>query len=71
MYGLGNRAIQNLVCERFGEDAWEEIKTKAGVDIEVFLSMEGHPDDVSYGLVPAASEVLGLAPEAVLEAFGE
>ena len=70
MYGLGNRAIQNLVCERFGEDAWEEIKTKASVDIEVFLSMEGHPD-VCYGLVPAASEVLGLAHEAVLEAFGE
>ena len=71
MYGLVNRAIQDPVRERFGEDAWEEIKSKAGVDVDVFLSIEGHPDDVSYALVPAASEVLGLAPEAVLEAFGE
>ncbi len=71
MYGLVNKAIQELVCERFGEDAWEEVKTKAGLDIDVFLSMEGYPDDVSFGLLSAAGEVLGLTPEAVLEALGE
>ncbi len=71
MYGLVNRALQDLVCSRFGEDTWETIKRNAGVDIEVFVSMEAYPDDVTYKLVRAASEMLGLAAEEVLNAFGE
>ncbi len=71
MYGLVNKAIEDLVCARFGEETWEAIKRKADVDIEVFVSMDAYPDDVTYKLVAAASEVLGLSAEALLEAFGE
>jgi hypothetical protein len=71
MYGLVNKAIEDLVRTRFGEDTWEAIKQKADVDIEVFLSMDSYPDDVTYKLVSAASEVLALSVPAVLEAFGE
>ena len=71
MYGLVNNALQGLVCSRFGEETWETIKRNAGVDIDVFVSMEGYPDEVTYKLVAAASEVLGLSAEEVLKAYGE
>lgn len=71
MYGLVNKAVVDLVCTKFGQDTWNKIKQKAEVDIDVFVSMDGYPDDVTYRLVGAASEVLGITPEQVLEAFGE
>lgn len=71
MYGLVNKAVQDLVCDQFGEEAWEAIKRRAGVDTDVFVSMDAYPDEVTYNLVGAASEVLGATPEDVLKAFGE
>ena len=71
MYGLVNKALQDLVCRRFGEDTWDTIKRNAGVDIDVFVSMEAYPDDATFRLVGAASEVLGLPAEEILKAFGE
>ncbi len=71
MYGLVNKAVEDLVCTRFGEQAWEAIRARAGIGVDSFISMDPYPDEVTYKLVGAASEVLGLPPEAVLEAFGE
>ena len=71
MYGLVNKAVVDLVVNKFGQDAWNAIKKKAEVDIDVFVSMDGYPDDITYRLVGAASEVLKLPAEKVLEAFGE
>ena len=71
MYGMVNKAVEEMVCMHHGETVWEEIKSKAGVDVDVFMSNEGYPDDVTYRLVGAASEVLGLPAPRILEAFGE
>lgn len=71
MYGLVNRAIADLVCSRHGEETWTAIKRKAGVDIDTFVSMEGYPDEVTYNLVSAASEILKVPADQLLEAFGE
>lgn len=71
MYGLVNKAIQNMVCDRFGEETWEKIKQTAGVEVNSFLSMEGYPDDLTHRLVKAASEVLGLPASEIMQAFGE
>ena len=71
MYGMVNRAIEDLVCTNFGEEKWEQIRQKAGVEEEFFVSNEGYPDALTFRLVAAASEVLGLTPEAILIAFGE
>ncbi|MEH2064181.1 MAG: heme NO-binding domain-containing protein [Nostoc sp.] len=71
MYGLVNKAIQDMVCSRFGEDTWKEIKHKAEVDVDVFLSMEGYPDDITHRLVKAASVILGLSSKDIMQAFGE
>ncbi|MFN6471150.1 MAG: heme NO-binding domain-containing protein [Nostoc sp. SerVER01] len=71
MYGLVNKAIQDMVCSRFSEETWKVIKHKAEVDVDVFISMEGYPDDITHRLVKAASHVLGLSPTEIMQAFGE
>ncbi|MBD2244792.1 heme NO-binding domain-containing protein [Nostoc sp. FACHB-888] len=71
MYGLVNKAIQDMVCSRFGEETWKEIKHKAEVDIDVFLNMEGYPDDMTHKLVKAGSVVLSLSTQQIMQAFGE
>ena len=55
MYGMVNKAIADLVCSGFGEDKWEEIKAKAAIDIDFFISNESYPDEITYKLVGSAS----------------
>jgi len=71
MYGLINKAVEDLVVTSFGEDKWEAIKAKAGIDIDVFISNESYPDDITYRLVDAAVEILNIPADTVLAAFGE
>ena len=71
MYGLVNKAIEDMVCTRFGDEAWSAICEKANVGTEVFVCMDSYPDDITYQLVGAASEVLNLSVPDVLKAFGE
>ncbi len=71
MYGMVNKAVEDMVISGYGEPVWEEIKARAGIDVEVFVSNEGYPDEMTYGLVSAASEVLNIPAPQILEAFGE
>jgi len=71
MYGLVNKAIEDMVCTYFSEDTWETIKQKAKVDIDAFSSMDAYPDDLTHKLVKAASQVLGMSSSEILQAFGE
>ena len=71
MYGLVNKAVEGLVCSQFGEETWEKIKSKAGVTEVAFVSNKGYPDSLTYDLVAAASEVLGMSSRDILIAFGE
>jgi len=70
MYGMVNRALEHMIKAGFGEDAWEKVKEEAGVDIEVFVSNSGYPDDVTYKLVKACSQILRMTQEQVLFEFG-
>jgi len=65
-----NRAIQDMVERGHGPEVWEKIKERADVDVDVFISSEGYPDEITYRLVGAASEELSIPAEQVLEAFG-
>ena len=71
MYGLINKAVEGLVRTRFGDAAWDRIRTRAGLPNEPFISMEQYPDKTTYDLVGAASAELGAPAEKVLEEFGE
>ncbi|MBE9044252.1 heme NO-binding domain-containing protein [Pleurocapsales cyanobacterium LEGE 10410] len=71
MYGLVNKAIEDMVCTNHGQEIWQEIKKIADLDLETFISMEGYPDDVTHRLVKAASEVLEISSAEIMQAFGE
>jgi Haem-NO-binding len=71
MYGLVNRALADLVETRFGAEAWERTRARAGVDTETFVSLATYPDEVTVGLVVAAADELRLGVPELLERFGE
>lgn len=71
MYGMINGAMEEMVRMHHGDEAWARIRARAGIDVEVFMSTEAYPDDVTYRLVAAASDELGASRGDVLCAFGE
>jgi hypothetical protein len=71
MYGLVNRAIEQLVVSMQGESGWRGVCAHAGMAADGFMSMQGYDDDITYRLVAAVSKRLNLPADQVLEAFGE
>ena len=71
MYGLINKALREMVQERFGQEAWESVFEASGVPEDSFLTMRSYDDQLTYQLVGAASEVLGAPAEDCLVMFGE
>jgi hypothetical protein len=71
VYGLVNKAIQDLVEQQFGVQAWQRIAEAAGFADGMFLTMEVYDDELTYRLVDAAAEILGAKAEFLLERFGE
>lgn len=48
MYGLVNQAVADLITERFGADAWQRVRVRAGVGEKSFVSMGSYPDAVAF-----------------------
>ncbi len=71
MYGMVNKAVYEMVVSNHGEEIWRKIKQRAGVTEDIFIGTEAYPDEVTYRLVEAASEILQLPADRILHAFGE
>ena len=71
MYGLVNKAVEELARGVAGDEGWERIKLRAEVREVEFVGLTAYPDELTYRLVAAASEELGMPAEDVLAAFGE
>jgi Haem-NO-binding len=71
MYGLVNRAIEQLVVASRGELVWARVCARAGLDEDSFISLCPYDDALTYRLVDAVSVELGASAHEVLEAFGE
>ena len=61
------------MTSKFGEETWHSIKEKAKCEVVDggFLRYKYYPDSDTVTLVVAASEVLGISVDDVLEAFGD
>lgn len=70
MYGMVNSAIMDLLVESHGEETWQKVKSKAGVEDEMFIANDSYPDEITYKLVGAAAEVLGRPAGEILNQFG-
>jgi hypothetical protein len=71
MYGIVNKAIEELVIANFGQDKWEVVKQHSGIDIDYFISNEPYDDDITFKLAQAVSQEMGMTLSAVFIAFGE
>ncbi len=71
MYGLVNKAVEKFVLENYDEETWEQIKKEANIEEESFISMQSYSDDVTYNLVGAASKLLSIDANVILELFGK
>ena len=58
MYGMVNRAIEELIIDGYGSATWESVKMVAGVDEDVFISSTGYPDEITYAPFPVADAKL-------------
>jgi hypothetical protein len=67
MYGIVNKSIQELITHKFGIDVWAKIKVKSNIDIDYFLSNEPYDDEITYSLASAASEVLNVSVDEIID----
>jgi hypothetical protein len=70
MYGMVNKAVQELIIRQHGEEVWQRIRGLARLEEDIFISNEPYPDELTYRLVGAASEVLNVPAAEVLRTFG-
>jgi hypothetical protein len=71
MYGIVNKAIEDLVIENFGKTKWEAIKLRSGVDIDFFISNEPYEDAYTYKLATAVADEMNIPLSDVFIRFGE
>jgi hypothetical protein len=71
MYGIVNRAIEDLVKEKFGDAKWDLVKEISGIHIDFFIGNESYDDDLTYKLVQGVSTAMKIPQDEVLESLGE
>lgn len=71
MYGIVNKAIEELVKANYGDEMWDAVKKRSGIEVDYFLSSEPYDDSITYRLATAVSEETGMPVQKVLEVFGE
>lgn len=71
MYGIVNKAIEDLVKANFGEEKWNKILERSGIEEDFFISNEPYDDQITYSLAIAVSEEMIMTVGDVLNAFGE
>jgi len=71
MYGIVNQALEDLVKANFGDETWDKVKERSGVDADFFISNEPYDDDITYKLAGAISEETNIEIDKVLQVFGE
>lgn len=67
MYGLINLAVKDLIITKFGVEVWEKVYANARARIDKgqdsaaeytsWVGMMSYPDELTYALVAAASQV--------------
>jgi hypothetical protein len=69
MKGIVFNLLEEVVRAEYGEDAWDDLLERAGLD-GAYTSLGGYPDTDMMRLVGVASEALNLPPETIVRWFG-
>jgi hypothetical protein len=71
VYGLINKAVQEVVMGQVGRERWLKICEQASLKNPVFVSFEQYPDEQTYALVGAAAAEMNRPATDLLEEIGE
>lgn len=71
MKGTIVKCLEELVCEKFGREAWAESLAFAGLESRIFNTFEDVPDAEVMTLLRGVGAGQGLPMDGVMEAFGE
>ncbi|HSG60913.1 MAG TPA: heme NO-binding domain-containing protein [Pseudomonadales bacterium] len=71
MYGMVNKFISTTVINRYGQTAWDQINNKLENSAESFIEMQPYGDEVTFGIVGASIEHLGVDLATFLRQMGE
>jgi hypothetical protein len=69
MHGMVNKAVQDIMVSSHAEDVWHNVRSKAGLQDEVFISTAFYPDEVIYKFMEAASEAPNPPKKSILNQF--
>jgi hypothetical protein len=70
MYGLVNRAVEDMAREAGGEALWDRLRLRPGWRTSTSWPCVPYDDDITFRLVHAAAGELDLPVEEVLRRFG-
>jgi hypothetical protein len=68
--GIIFNLVEEVVTDRYGEDAWDSVLEAASLDGS-YTSVGSYPDDDLFRLVGAASEILALSADDIVRSLGE
>lgn len=71
MYGMINKALQEMVINSYGACTWEAVKKKAQIDIDTFFNGEMYDDAITHRLVDALSVIVSIGAAQVYYNIGE
>lgn len=71
MYGIVNKAIEDLVVLNYGEAKWKLVLKKSGIEENFFISNESYDDAITFALAKTISEEMHIPLEDVLISFGK
>lgn len=70
MHGLMNRAIQCFVRDTYGAEAWLDVARAARLGFTSFEAMLTYDDALTFRVLDALTEKIGLPQDALLEDMG-
>lgn len=71
MYGIVNKAIEDLVTTNYGEEQWKLVLKKSGIEESFFISNESYDDAITFTLAKTIAEEMHIPLEDVLISFGK
>ncbi|NUO64423.1 MAG: heme NO-binding domain-containing protein [Gemmatimonadaceae bacterium] len=71
MHGVIFAQLKKYADTKVGGDAWNHMRTAAGLGSRAYFSVQKYPDEELGALVAAASKLTGKPVTALLEDFGE
>lgn len=71
MYGIVNKAIEDLVIADYGAEKWALILKKSGIEESFFISNEPYDDEITFKLAQTIATEMNISLESVLISFGK